>query len=326
MLGSAVPNSPNSGDLTVGVRFDVLAAGIITHVRYWHIACASVTHHEALYRWNGSAFVRVASATSLPAAGFTGWYQVPLPTPVAVAAGETYLATHSWDNTDATGATGPGTSLSPNLTWVSASYGFGSDVLPNTPFGADLSVDVVYQTGLAHVHPAPVPADTLAAVLAAGNTTGERAIIMPSGILNGRAATTAIAATALANGVRKGAQFYAGAADTVVGGTASLVGGDGDLSSGAILTVSGAESGTNKPGGDITLGPGPGAGTGRRGLIRTAANALPTTDPAVPDAWWKSPLGQVVVTGAVPAWVQMTQAAYNALGTKNPNVLYVIVG
>ena len=150
-----------------------------------------------------------------------------------------------------------------------------------------------------HAHAAPA-ADTLTAVLAAGNTTGERTIIMPSGILDGRASTTAISATAIANGVRKGAQFYAGAADGLAGGNAQLVGGDGDLSSGAILTVSGAESGTNKPGGDITLAPGPGAGTGRRGLIRTAANALPTTDPAVTDAWWKSS-GQVVVSGYVPS-------------------------
>jgi hypothetical protein len=29
---------------------------------------------------------------------------------------------------------------------------------------------------------------------------------------------------------------------------------------------------------------------------------------------------------AGPFWVQITQAAYNALGTKDPQVLYVIVG
>jgi Domain of unknown function (DUF4082) len=43
-----------------------------------------------------------------------------------------------------------------------------------------------------------------------------------------------------------------------------------------------------------------------------------------------SPLFQTAVgsgwPAAVPGWVQMTQAAYDALGTKNPNTMYVIVG
>ena len=66
-------------------------------------------------------------------------------TPFTVAAGEMYMATHSWDNTDAMHGVLPGVSLSPNLTWLQALYGIGSDVLPDVAFGADLAVDVVYR-------------------------------------------------------------------------------------------------------------------------------------------------------------------------------------
>jgi hypothetical protein len=176
-----------------------------------------------------------------------------------------------------------------------------------------------------HAHAAPA-ADTLSAVLTAGNTTGERTIVMPSGTLDGRTATGAIEAKAAANGVRQGGSFTAGAADSVHGGSAYLAGGHGDLSTGSSIQALGANSGTNQPGGDLLLQPGSGNGSGRRGLIMTGSSSLPTTDPGVADAWWKSPLNQVVVTGYTPSWVQMTQAAYDALGTKNPNVLYVIVG
>ena len=145
MLGVTGPPANNSGDLTVGARFNVLTVGVITHIRYWHVACASVTHKQALWRWSGSAFVRVASVSSVPA-GFTGFYEVALPTPVSVAAGETYMAANSWDNTDGGNALPKPTSLSPNLTWVNAFYGVGSDVLPVVTFGEHLFVDVVYRT------------------------------------------------------------------------------------------------------------------------------------------------------------------------------------
>ena len=74
MLGY-IPTGENSGDLTAGVRFSVIAAGVVTHLRYWHVACASVTHHESLYRWSGSAYIKVASTTSLPPVAYTGWYE-----------------------------------------------------------------------------------------------------------------------------------------------------------------------------------------------------------------------------------------------------------
>jgi hypothetical protein len=136
-------------------------------------------------------------------------------------------------------------------------------------------------------------------VLTAGNTTGERTIVMPSGTLDGRTATGSVTATGAANGVRQGAGFTAGAADALKGGTAQINGGDGDLSSGAVISAGGAQSGTNKPGGDIYLAPGPGAGSGRGGLITTSPAALPTADPGVTGAWRKSS-GAVVVSGYTP--------------------------
>jgi hypothetical protein len=136
-------------------------------------------------------------------------------------------------------------------------------------------------------------------VLTAGNTTGERSIVMPSGTLDGRTATGAIEAKAAANGVRRGGSFTAGAADAVSGGSAFLVGGDGDLSSSGSIQALGAKSGANQPGGDLLLQPGTGNGSGRRGLIMTGPSSLPTTDPGVADAWWKSS-GAVVVSGYTP--------------------------
>jgi hypothetical protein len=136
-------------------------------------------------------------------------------------------------------------------------------------------------------------------VLTAGNTTGERTIVMPSGTLDGRTATGAIEAKAATNGVRQGGSFTAGAADAVHGGSAYLAGGHGDLSTGSSIQALGANSGTNQPGGDLLLQPGSGNGSGRRGLIMTGSSSLPTTDPGVADAWWKSS-GAVVVSGYTP--------------------------
>jgi len=38
------------------------------------------------------------------------------------------------------------------------------------------------------------------------------------------------------------------------------------------------------------------------------------------------PAGPPGPTGPPAAWVQMTQAAYNALPVKDPNTLYIIIG
>ena len=38
------------------------------------------------------------------------------------------------------------------------------------------------------------------------------------------------------------------------------------------------------------------------------------------------PQGPTGATGPPPAWTQLTQAQYDALGTPNPAVLYIIIG
>jgi hypothetical protein len=149
-----------------------------------------------------------------------------------------------------------------------------------------------------HTHSAPA-ADTLSAVLTAGNTTGERTIVMPSGTLDGRTATSGIVAQAAAVGGGQGAQFLATAGNSGTGGGATLAGGSGTAATGASVEALGAATGANAAGGDLTLLPGAGAGTGRRGLILTGPNTLPTADPGVANALWKSS-GAVVVSGYTP--------------------------
>ena len=79
------------------------------------------------------------------------------------------------------------------------------------------------------------------------------------------------------------------------------------------------------PGNSVTQGPpgppGPQGTPGPAGTPGATGSQGPAGTPGT-----TGPQGPAGPQGAQGVWVSMTQAAYNALGTKDPNTLYVIVG
>ena len=121
----------------------------------------------------------------------------------------------------------------------------------------------------------------------------------------------------------------------------------------------GSQGPQGNPGATGATGPGVAAG-GTTGQVLTKVNATdyntnwqtpvvppgtvisdtPPGSPAAGTKWWESDTGNTYIwyvdanssqwvqtaSGGGSTWVQMTQAAYDALPVKDPNILYVIVG
>ncbi|MFC7724026.1 DUF4082 domain-containing protein [Nocardioides sp. GCM10028917] len=94
IFGAELPKVPASNDpsaVELGVRFVALADGFVTGVRFYKGAGNSGTHVGSLW---SSAGERLGRATFTNESA-TGWQGVTFQTPVAVAAGEAYVASYT---------------------------------------------------------------------------------------------------------------------------------------------------------------------------------------------------------------------------------------
>ena len=155
-------NDPNQVEL--GVKFSASSAGLITGLRYYRSANDPGTHVGSLWTSTG---------TLLGSATFTnetasGWQTVNFATPIAIAAGTTYVAAYHSNGNYADSAnyfttahtTGPLTALASGTTGNGV-YAYGSSsVFPTSSFSAtNYWVDVLFQPGTL---PPPVATPTAA--------------------------------------------------------------------------------------------------------------------------------------------------------------------
>jgi len=83
----------DQGSISIGVKFRSSSAGYITALRFYKFPANTGTHVGELWTSTGTrvAFVTYASETG------SGWQQVTLPSPVAIAANTTYIASYHSD-------------------------------------------------------------------------------------------------------------------------------------------------------------------------------------------------------------------------------------
>jgi hypothetical protein len=147
------PGTTNAAQtFTLGSRFQVIDAGLITGIRYRSLATPFANRYVGLWRDDG---------TLLYGARFTGevasaWNVVPIPTPILVNAGETYRVAIGHPGT--VGHTGNYAFGDPasytlggdHLTWLTGVYSTfvgsgGDDDFPANLFAQAYFADVVYQ-------------------------------------------------------------------------------------------------------------------------------------------------------------------------------------
>ena len=145
MLNPADPyQGSNSGEHTLGLRFTATAPGIITHLRYHHLATCPAPDH-ALTVWN-DAGAKLAAVSDPAPSGYTGWREVALPQPLTVAAGQRLTVSYAVNN----GArysyrwTTP-VSLAPHLVIDSAVWAYGYDLVPTLTSAEQYMADVTFR-------------------------------------------------------------------------------------------------------------------------------------------------------------------------------------
>lgn len=144
-LSDTPPTQGTGGHYTFGARFDVLAPGRITHIRYWSQDATQTNH--VLSIWDESSRGKLATVTD-PGPG-AGWREVALAVPLLVDP-DTYVVSRYEPvdfNYDLTTSESPS---SPNLGPPRALYvpgDAGGEAFPYTDAGAGVTyyIDVVYQ-------------------------------------------------------------------------------------------------------------------------------------------------------------------------------------
>jgi hypothetical protein len=151
LFDNTPPTYGAAGSYTVGNQFTVIAAGRITHIRYWHAAgCGGFNHALAL--WNGFTGVKLASTSDAAPDAFAGYREIALATPWLVVAGDlihvSYLT--GGGNFNYTDSTPP--SFAPHLTMTTGAgyYAVGAvEAFPNNGAGGPhYHADVVYESQL----------------------------------------------------------------------------------------------------------------------------------------------------------------------------------
>ncbi|MGZ4708978.1 MAG: DUF4082 domain-containing protein, partial [Acidimicrobiales bacterium] len=155
-----VPADSDANSVSLGVRFQSDVNGYITGVRFYKGAGNTGTHVGSL--WN-TAGQRLASA---PFTGetATGWQQANFPSPVAVTAGTTYIASYYAPNghyaadtgyfSQSGSPTGPVRALSSPAAGGNGTFAYGGDMFPSSSFGAaNYWVDAVMSTTVTSTGP-----------------------------------------------------------------------------------------------------------------------------------------------------------------------------
>lgn len=141
LLSEPAPSGFSTGEYTFGLQFTPNADGQITHIRAY-----SPSGTRIYTLWDTATQTRLFS-TRVDHPGW-GWYEVELPTPVAVVAGTSYTATSGATFPSQEFCYGAGFQSPPHLTSPVGLYGIGQDAYPTiVPGGAShYLVDVVYRT------------------------------------------------------------------------------------------------------------------------------------------------------------------------------------
>jgi hypothetical protein len=153
--GTGAPVTPNSNDgqpIEVGVKFRASVGGWVTALRYYKGDQHTGAHVGSLW---SAAGVRLASAT-FGAGTPSGWQEVALPSPVAIAPNTTYVASyHSADGDYAETVgyftqavvSGPLTALANGTDGPNGLYRYGASAFPNQTWQqSNYWVDVVFTT------------------------------------------------------------------------------------------------------------------------------------------------------------------------------------
>ena len=146
-------NDPNSVEL--GVKFVSTQAGTVTALRFYKGASNTGTHTATLWTSAGTSLASVTFASETA----SGWQQAALPTPIAISANTTYVASyHSPGNYSANGnyfatagqVSGPLTAPATGaVSGGNGVYTYGSSsIFPTNSFqGSNYWVDVVFNPG-----------------------------------------------------------------------------------------------------------------------------------------------------------------------------------
>ena len=149
----AVSADPDTGGIELGVKFRASQSGSVTGIRFYKGSASTGTHTGSLWSATGT---RLGTAT-FSSESASGWQQVTFPTPVAVTAGTTYVASYfapagrysvseSYFTTPTT--RGPLTALQNGTDGSNGVYRYGtSSGFPTTSYrSSNYWVDVVFVT------------------------------------------------------------------------------------------------------------------------------------------------------------------------------------
>jgi Domain of unknown function (DUF4082)/Bacterial Ig-like domain/Bacterial Ig domain/Glycosyl hydrolases family 16 len=228
----AVAADPDAQPVEVGVKFRADVAGYITGLRFYKGATNTGTHVGNLWTSNGTL---LASATFTNETA-SGWQQVSFPSPVAISATTTYVASyHSTVGHYATDAgyfasgfaNPPLRALADGVDGGNGVYVYGAGGFPTQTYNAsNYWVDVVFTTSA----PPGTFTDTTVGDFSAGTPD-----------VNTYIAQTANGEVLLAPSV--GAEFFGTALPTGWTSTAWSTGGTATVAN-SVLTVNGARAGT----------------------------------------------------------------------------------
>jgi Domain of unknown function (DUF4082) len=152
-------------EFTWGNRFQVLASGQITGLRFYRSGTTSQT--SRLIRLWDDAGALLASATTTGESG-VGWHTATFATPVAVTAGAYYRAGYGTAiNTRYVHTSGNPVSASPNFANITGKYSGGQGVFPASDNAQNVFMDVIYQPAGPPVWPVALKS------VPPGGTTGQ---------------------------------------------------------------------------------------------------------------------------------------------------------
>lgn len=143
MTPTWTPASGGAPPYVLGSEFTVNTDGYITALRFYRAAASAATTREVgLWLASTGALMDIVNTTETP--GVAGWVETPLPSPVAVTAGQTYVVAYDAPDGFVETALDP-TMSSPAFTWVQGRYMGGAftglvptNMLPGYYWGADV--------------------------------------------------------------------------------------------------------------------------------------------------------------------------------------------
>ena len=187
---TTVPGTPSANDssvLELGLKFRADSAGYISGVKFYKGTGNTGTHTGSLW----SAAGQLLATGTFTNETATGWQTLTFGTPVAIAAGTTYVASYHTDTGHYAADAGyfattstynqPLTALASGVDGANGVYSVGASAFPRDTFGsANYWVDVVYST----TPPPDTQAPLVAATAPAANVGNVALNVAPTATFN----------------------------------------------------------------------------------------------------------------------------------------------